>query len=476
MPESLNFCVCVVMVVPVLLCFYWLNSQPANQISEIRALLSELQDKIEKTDIKYNELFHHMTKVGNNQQQEIRALLSELQDKIEKTDIKYNELFHHMNKVRENQLQERPSTLSGVKDKDHDERTEIKFDDNKTNKNSYNSDKEGGNDEQKTNVSQDGVKDEEEKVDMEFNKCNTNTQQCNCLDKKEETDNEKILALLSELQDKVKKTNIKYNELFHQMIKGEENEQQERSSTLSGVKDKDHDERTEIKFDDNKTNKNSYNLDKEGGNDELKSNVSRDGVKDEEEKVGMEFNKCNTNTQQCNCLDKKEETDNEKIRSLLSEVQEKIEKTDIKYNQLFHQMNKVGGNEQQERPSTLPGVKDQDHDKRTEIKIDDYKTNKKQSYNLDQEGGNDEQKTHVSRCGVKDEEKKVDMEFNKPSKNTEQCHCLDKEREAKVEDKTVTWWSWIKNLIIHFYGLLTVLNNLGIGVVFLAAIVGGVKK
>lgn len=41
-----------------------------------------------------------------------------------------------------------------------------------------------------TNVSRDGVKDEEEKVDMEFNKCNTNTQQCNCLDKKEETDNE----------------------------------------------------------------------------------------------------------------------------------------------------------------------------------------------------------------------------------------------------------------------------------------------
>lgn len=38
---------------------------------------------------------------------EIRALLSELQDKIEKTDIKYNELFHHMNKVRENQLQGR---------------------------------------------------------------------------------------------------------------------------------------------------------------------------------------------------------------------------------------------------------------------------------------------------------------------------------------------------------------------------------
>lgn len=145
----------MVMVVPVLLCLYWLNSQPANQISEIRALLSELQDKIEKTDIKYNELFHHINKVGENQQQE------------------------------------RPSTLSGVKDKDHDERTEIKFDDNKTNKNSYNLDKEGGNDEQKTNVSRDGVKDEEEKVDMEFNKCSTNTQQCNCLDKKEGTDNEK---------------------------------------------------------------------------------------------------------------------------------------------------------------------------------------------------------------------------------------------------------------------------------------------
>lgn len=155
MPESLNFCGCMVMVVPVLLCLYWLNSQPANQISEIRALLSELQDKIEKTDIKYNELFHHMNKVGENQQQE------------------------------------RPSTLSGVKDKDHDERTEIKFDDNKTNKNSYILDKEGGNDEQKTNASRDGVKDEEEKVDMEFNKCSTNTQQCNCLDKKEGTDNEK---------------------------------------------------------------------------------------------------------------------------------------------------------------------------------------------------------------------------------------------------------------------------------------------
>lgn len=39
----------------------------------------------------------------------------------------------------------------------------------------------------------------------------------------------------------------------------------ERPSTLSGVKNKDHDEHTEIKFDDNKTNKNSYNLDKEGG-------------------------------------------------------------------------------------------------------------------------------------------------------------------------------------------------------------------
>lgn len=47
---------------------------------------------------------------------------------------------------------ERPSTLSGVKDKDHDERTEIKFDDNKTNKNSYNLDKEGGNDEQSKEI------------------------------------------------------------------------------------------------------------------------------------------------------------------------------------------------------------------------------------------------------------------------------------------------------------------------------------
>lgn len=37
------------------------------------------------------------------------------------------------------------------------------------------------------------------------------------------------------------------------------------------------------------------------------------------------------------------------IRTLLSEVQEKIEKTDIKYNQLFHQMKKVGENEQQGR-------------------------------------------------------------------------------------------------------------------------------
>lgn len=30
MPESLNFCVCMVMVVHVLLCLYWLNSQSAN--------------------------------------------------------------------------------------------------------------------------------------------------------------------------------------------------------------------------------------------------------------------------------------------------------------------------------------------------------------------------------------------------------------------------------------------------------------
>lgn len=164
------------------------------------------------------------------------------------------------------------------------------------------------------------------------------------------------------------------------------------------------------------------------------------------------------------------------IRTLLSEVQEKIEETDIKYNQLFHQMNKVGGNEQQERPSTLSGVKDQDHDKRTEINIDDYKTNKKQGYNLDQEGRNDVQKTHVSRCGVKDEEEKVDMEFNKPNTNTEQCHCLDKEREAEDEDKTVTWWSWVKNLMIQFYGVLTVLNNLGTGVVLLAILRESMKQ
>lgn len=49
-----------------------------------------------------------------------------------------------------------------------------------------------------------------------------------------------------------------------------------------------------------------------------------------------------------------------------------------------------------ERPSTLSGVKDQDHDKRTEIKIDDYKTNKKQGYNLDQEGRNDVQSKEIS--------------------------------------------------------------------------------
>lgn len=40
-----------------------------------------------------------------------------------------------------------------------------------------------------THVSQHGVKDEDGKVDMEPNKYNTNTQQCNCQDKKGETDN-----------------------------------------------------------------------------------------------------------------------------------------------------------------------------------------------------------------------------------------------------------------------------------------------
>lgn len=49
-----------------------------------------------------------------------------------------------------------------------------------------------------------------------------------------------------------------------------------------------------------------------------------------------------------------------------------------------------------ERPSTLSGVKDQDQDENTEIKFDDYKTNKKQSYNLDKEGGNDEQSKDIS--------------------------------------------------------------------------------
>lgn len=175
-------------------------------------------------------------------------------------------------------------------------------------------------------------------------------------------------------------------------------------------------------------------------------------------------------------LNSRSENQISEIRALLSEVQEKIEKTDIKYNELFHQMNKGEENEQQERPSTLSGVKDQDHDKRTEIKIDDFKPNKKQGYNLDQEGGNDVQKTHVSRCCVKDEEEKVDTEFNKPNTNTEQFHGLDKEREAEDEDKTVTWWSWVKNLMIQFYGVLTVLNNLGIGVVLLAILCDNMKR
>lgn len=158
------------------------------------------------------------------------------------------------------------------------------------------------------------------------------------------------------------------------------------------------------------------------------------------------------------------------IRALLSELQEKIEKTDIKYNELFHQTNKVGENKQQERPSTLSGVKDQDQDENTEIKFDDYKTNKKQSYNLDKEGGNDEQKTHVSQYGVKYEEGKVDMEFNKYDTTTQQCNCQDKKGETenqKDEDTTVTWWSWLKNLGIQFYGVLTVLINLCMGVFLL---------
>lgn len=49
-----------------------------------------------------------------------------------------------------------------------------------------------------------------------------------------------------------------------------------------------------------------------------------------------------------------------------------------------------------ERPSTLSGVKNQDQDENMEIKFDDYKTNKKQSYNLDKEGGNDEQSKATS--------------------------------------------------------------------------------
>lgn len=49
-----------------------------------------------------------------------------------------------------------------------------------------------------------------------------------------------------------------------------------------------------------------------------------------------------------------------------------------------------------ERPSTLSGEKDQDHDQRTEIKIDDFKINKKQGYSLDQEGGNDVQSKEIS--------------------------------------------------------------------------------
>lgn len=40
-----------------------------------------------------------------------------------------------------------------------------------------------------THVSQHGVKDEDGKVDMEPNEYNSNTQQCNCQDKKGETDN-----------------------------------------------------------------------------------------------------------------------------------------------------------------------------------------------------------------------------------------------------------------------------------------------
>lgn len=49
-----------------------------------------------------------------------------------------------------------------------------------------------------------------------------------------------------------------------------------------------------------------------------------------------------------------------------------------------------------ERPSTLSGVKNQDQFENMEIKFDDYKTNKKQSYNLDKEGGNDEQSKATS--------------------------------------------------------------------------------
>lgn len=49
-----------------------------------------------------------------------------------------------------------------------------------------------------------------------------------------------------------------------------------------------------------------------------------------------------------------------------------------------------------ERPSTLSGVKNQDQYENMEIKFDDYKTNKKQSNNLDKEGGNDEQSKATS--------------------------------------------------------------------------------
>lgn len=167
------------------------------------------------------------------------------------------------------------------------------------------------------------------------------------------------------------------------------------------------------------------------------------------------------------------------IRALLFELQEKIEKTDIKYNELFHQTNKAGAKKEQERPSTLSGVKNQDQDENMEIKYDDYKTNKKQSYNLDKEGGNDEQKTHVSQYGVKDEDGKVDMEPNEYNTNTQQCNCQDKKGETdnhKEEEATVTWWSWMKNLGIQTYGLLTVFNNLCMGVLILCGILENLKQ